>query len=106
MTLIFFFLFFSSNHIDEILALLSGFKLSEACEKAQANGDHYAALMISTSSGFNSMNGQMILQQLDRWQEMRADKFIQGNRLRLFTLLAGESLSSIVVQALTLRAWD
>lgn len=77
------------DHLDEILALLSGNRLEEACERAQAAGDHYLALLLATAEGPNSVGGQMVLQQLDRWQELRADAHVDARRLRLLALLAG-----------------
>jgi hypothetical protein len=71
------------------LALLSGNKVKEACDKAQSKHDHYAAILSSMSSGSNCMVGQLTLQQLDRWQEAKADKFIDNNRLSLLAQVAG-----------------
>jgi nuclear pore complex protein Nup98-Nup96 len=71
------------------LALLSGNKMKEACDKAQNAHDHYAVMLASQSSGNNCFVGQLTLQQLDRWQEAKADKFIDNNRLSLFAHVAG-----------------
>ncbi len=44
---------------------------------------------MSISGGANSEKGQLLLQQMDRWQEMRTDEFIDKKRLRLYATLAG-----------------
>ena len=81
---------FSSN---QVLALLTGNKVKEACDKAQKANDHYAVMLASQSSGNNCYVGQLALQQLDRWQEAKADKFIANNRLALFSHVAGVPVS-------------
>ncbi len=75
--------------VNEVLALLSGNRLAESCTRAQENGDYYAALLMATGGASNSHRGQLVLQQLERWQEMKADEFIRENRLRLYALLGG-----------------
>ena len=77
----------------QVLALLTGNKVKEACDKAQKANDHYAVMLASQSSGNNCYVGQLALQQLDRWQEAKADKFIANNRLALFSHVAGVSVS-------------
>lgn len=82
--------------VGETLALLSGNKLLEACDNAHESGDHYAALVMSSTGGCGqgSANGQLILQQMERWQEMHADSFVGQERLRLYALMAGVSVWS------------
>ena len=80
----------SGDHLDEILALLSGNKRLDACEKAQDQSDHYLAMLISLASGPNMTFGQLLQNQLERWQEARADKFIEEKRLKLYSLLSGK----------------
>ncbi|TRY63912.1 hypothetical protein TCAL_05590 [Tigriopus californicus] len=77
------------DHVDEVLALIEGHNVNEACEKAQSQGDHFSALLIATTGGNNTLNGQMVLQQLEKWQEMECDKHLKSNRLRLYAILAG-----------------
>ena len=82
----------SGDHLDEILALLSGNKRLDACEKAQDKSDHYLAMLISLASGPNMTFGQLLQNQLERWQEARADKFIEEKRLKLYSLLSGNCI--------------
>ena len=82
----------SGDHLDEILALLSGNKRLDACEKAQDKSDHYLAMLISLASGPNLTFGQLLQNQLERWQEARADKFIEEKRLKLYSLLSGNCM--------------
>ena len=63
--------------------------MKQACDKAQNVHDHYAVMLASQSSGNNCVAGQLCLQQLDRWQEAKADKFIDNNRLSLLAHAAG-----------------
>ncbi len=79
----------SGDHLKEILALLSGNKRLEACDRAQDKSDHYLASMISMASGPNLTFGQLLANQLERWQEARADKFIKAERLKLYSLISG-----------------
>ena len=44
---------------------------------------------MATSGGNNSTHGQMLLSQLDRWQEMKADRYIAPNRLKVYSTVAG-----------------
>ncbi len=75
--------------VGEVLALLSANRHSEACARAQENGDHYAAMLAAIGGGSNSEKGQLLLMQMERWQEARADEFIAADRLRLYATLAG-----------------
>ncbi len=79
----------NGNDAKAVLNLLSGNKMSEACEKSVEIGDFFAATLISTSGGHNSIRGQLCYQQLERWREMKADDFIDLDRLRLYALLSG-----------------
>merc|ERR1719429_974770 len=62
---------------EEMFALLSGNQRLAACDTAQDNADHYLAMMISMASGPNLTFGQLIQNQLERWQESRSDKFME-----------------------------
>ena len=77
------------DHLYEVLTLLSGNRRLEACNKSQDKSDHYLAMLISLASGPNLTFGQLIQNQLERWQEGRADKFIDKKRLKLYSLLSG-----------------
>jgi nuclear pore complex protein Nup98-Nup96 len=68
---------------------LSGNSLLEACDKAHRSGNHYAALLAASASGLNSTNGELLMQQLESFQQMRADRFVDPARLRMFALVAG-----------------
>lgn len=79
----------SGDFLAEILVLLSGNQRLAACDKAQEKSDHNLAMLISTASGPNLTVGQLVQNQMERWQESRTDKFIEGQRLKLYSLLAG-----------------
>ena len=77
------------NVTSEMLALLSANRLEEACDRAQAAGDHYAALAASVSSGESSFPAEQLLKYLDLMQEVRADQHVDDERLKLYALLSG-----------------
>ncbi len=79
----------ASDKVGAVLALLSAGRRAEACEAQQEAGDHYAALLAAIAGGANSEKGQLLLRQMERWQEARADEFISADRLRLYATLAG-----------------
>lgn len=83
----------SSNKENIILQLLTAFKLEEACETARRSGDHcLALLMAQLRSGMPVRD--LIKQQLALWQETDMDENLSIERLKLFTLAAGEPLIS------------
>ena len=84
-------------HLDEIMALLSGNKRLEATEVAHSHSDHNLAMLISMASGPNLTSGLLLQSQLERWQEGRADKFMEAKRLKIYSLLSGKSQRSICV---------
>ncbi|KAK2583571.1 hypothetical protein KPH14_009516 [Odynerus spinipes] len=76
-----------------ILSLLTALKLEEACQIARKDGDHcLALLMAQLRSGLPVK--EMMKQQLAIWQELDVDEHLSINRLKLFTLIAGEPLIS------------
>ena len=76
-------------HLDEVIALLSGNKRLEAAEVAHVHSDHNLAMLIAMASGPNSTSGLLLQGQLERWQEGRADKFMEFKRLKIYSLLSG-----------------
>lgn len=78
-----------SLFLIQVLTLLTGNKLEASIDCAQKAGDHYTVMLLSQVSSNNSCIGQLIMQQLDRWQEAKADKFIENNRLALYAHVAG-----------------
>ena len=83
-------------HLDEIMALLSGNKRLEATEVAHSHSDHNLAMLISMASGPNLTSGLLLQSQLERWQEGRADKFMEAKRLKIYSLLSGKSHRSML----------
>ena len=64
-----------SSH--QILAHLSGNEVGEACSVAHRTGNHYAALVAASAAGGGaaSVHGELVLQQLEGYQQMRADRY-------------------------------
>nr|XP_050853044.1 nuclear pore complex protein Nup98-Nup96 isoform X1 [Vespula vulgaris] len=76
-----------------ILSLLTALRLEEACQIARKVGDHcLALLMAQLRSGLPVK--EMVKQQLAVWQDLDVDENLSINRLKLFTLIAGEPLIS------------
>lgn len=67
--------------------------MEEACQIARKVGDHcLALLMAQLRSGLPVK--EMVKQQLAVWQDLDVDENLSINRLKLFTLIAGEPLIS------------
>ena len=66
----------SGSNVDQILAHLSGNDVGEACSVAHRTGNHYAALVAASAAGGGaaSVHGELVLQQLEGYQQMRADR--------------------------------
>ena len=67
----------AGGNVDQILAHLSGNDVSEACNVAHRTGNHYAALVTASAAGGGaaSVHGELVLQQLEGYQQMRADRY-------------------------------
>ncbi|XP_012280499.1 nuclear pore complex protein Nup98-Nup96 [Orussus abietinus] len=77
------------GHDEEMLSLLSAYKLDEACALARKAGDHCLALLIS-QLGSSSPVKSLIERQLTLWQDAGIDEDILLSRLKLFMLIAGK----------------
>lgn len=67
---------------EATLSLLTGRVILRACQVAQSRGDHYAALLACNSPSGN----HIVSPQLHQWADIGADRFIDENRLKIFTL--------------------
>ncbi|KAM9451702.1 nuclear pore complex protein Nup98-Nup96-like isoform 2-T2 [Clarias gariepinus] len=79
----------TQRHVSAIFSYLTGHCISEACKLAQKNGDHRLSLLLSQSVG-SQFSRDLLALQLADWNKMQTDSFIQEERLRIFTLLAGK----------------
>ncbi|XP_051956163.1 nuclear pore complex protein Nup98-Nup96-like isoform X2 [Xyrauchen texanus] len=77
------------NHVEAVFSYLTGHCISKACELAQKSGDHRLSLMLSQAVGSQYCRDLLALQ-LSDWNRMQTDSFIEEERLRIFTLLAGK----------------
>ncbi|XP_067113030.1 nuclear pore complex protein Nup98-Nup96 isoform X1 [Osmerus mordax] len=77
------------GHVEAIFSYLTGKRVSEACRLAQESGDHRLALLLSQAVGSQGCRELLALQLTD-WNRMQTDSFLQEDRLRIFTLLAGK----------------
>ena len=79
----------NKNKVAGLLADLSRGNVSGACRGLQEAGDHRTALLAAQAGGGGEA-GRLVSQQLDRWTEVRADQNIDRDRLRLYSLIAGQ----------------
>ncbi|XP_036603753.1 nuclear pore complex protein Nup98-Nup96 isoform X1 [Trichosurus vulpecula] len=77
------------NPVEAVFSYLTGKRISEACRLAQQSGDHRLALLLSQLGGSQPVRELLTMQLVD-WHGLQADCFIQEDRLRIFTLLAGK----------------
>ncbi|XP_053561637.1 LOW QUALITY PROTEIN: nuclear pore complex protein Nup98-Nup96 [Bombina bombina] len=76
------------RHIEAVFSYLTGCRISEACLLAQKSGDHRLSMLLSQLVGSQQVR-ELITMQLVDWNKLQVDRFIQDERLRLFSLLSG-----------------
>ncbi|XP_076242431.1 nuclear pore complex protein Nup98-96 isoform X2 [Calliopsis andreniformis] len=76
---------------EKTLLLLSAFELEEACKIAREDGDHCLALLMSQLRSGMPVKA-LIKQQIALWQDAGIDENVSMDRLKLFSLVAGEPL--------------
>ncbi|KAM4697293.1 nuclear pore complex protein Nup98-Nup96 isoform 2-T2 [Discoglossus pictus] len=76
------------RHIEAVFSYLTGCRISEACQLAQKSGDHRLSMLLSQSVGSQQVRDLITMQLMD-WSKLQVDCFIQEDRIRLFSLLAG-----------------
>ncbi|XP_030055686.1 nuclear pore complex protein Nup98-Nup96 isoform X2 [Microcaecilia unicolor] len=77
------------SHTEAVFSYLTGARISEACRLAQQSGDHRLALLLSQQMGSQQVKDLLAMQLVD-WNKLQADRFIQEERVRIFTLMAGK----------------
>jgi len=77
------------DHLGKVRGLLTGGKVEEACDTLQTAGDHRMALLVAQSGG-GGLGGRLVQQQLDRWTEVKADRYINKDRINLYSVVAGQ----------------
>ena len=78
----------SRSKVGGVIAELSRGDVSSACKSLQDGGDHRTALLASQLGGGGDTS-KMMVEQLERWTEVRADQNISQERLKLFSLISG-----------------
>ncbi|KAG1655395.1 Nuclear pore complex protein Nup98-Nup96 [Nymphon striatum] len=78
----------SEKYLNKLLSHLSGKNVREACKTAQLSGDHRLALLLAQAGG-STITRQMLQKQLEVWENTKADKYINKQRLKIFCILAG-----------------
>lgn len=78
-----------SKYIDTIFSQLSAHKISEACRVAQRSRDHRLAMALAEAAAGVQAVRLWCHQQLENWEEQKADKFVEVNRLKVLALLSG-----------------
>lgn len=79
-----------NNYVSSIISLLSAHKISDACDLAMSHKDYNLALLMS-QIGSNQMIRALVADQLNEWRKSEADTLIGHNRLKVMTLVAGET---------------
>ncbi|KAK6637009.1 hypothetical protein RUM43_010680 [Polyplax serrata] len=79
-----------NKHVSAVLSLLSGREIEEACDRLQKNGDHFAALLLSSGPSAKPFSQN----QLSEWQNVGADSYIDEKKLKFFCLSSGLPLFS------------
>ncbi|XP_068122593.1 nuclear pore complex protein Nup98-Nup96 isoform X2 [Hyperolius riggenbachi] len=74
--------------VQAVFSYLTGCRISEACLLAQRFGDHRLSMLLSQLVG-SSLLQELITMQLEDWQKLHVDRFIQDDRLKVYALLAG-----------------
>ncbi|XP_029457822.1 nuclear pore complex protein Nup98-Nup96 isoform X2 [Rhinatrema bivittatum] len=77
------------SHTEAVFSYLTGGRISEACRLAQQAGDHRLALLLSQQVGSQQARDLLAMQLVD-WNRLQADRFIQEERMRIFTLMASK----------------
>ena len=75
----------NKNKVSGLLADLSQGNVSGACRGLQEAGNHRSALLAAQAGGGGEA-GRLV----GRWTEVRADQNIDRDRLRLYSLIAGQ----------------
>ena len=87
----------NKNKVSGLLADLSQGNVSGACRGLQEAGNHRSALLAAQAGGGGEA-GRLVSQQLGRWTEVRADQNIDSDRLRLYSLIAGQCRNKITIR--------
>jgi len=74
--------------VGKVVGLVAGGDVEAACDALQATGDHRSALLMAQLGG-GGVPSRLVDQQLERWAEVGADRFIAPERIRLLSLVAG-----------------
>jgi len=85
----------NNNHLAKVHAILDSGDVESACDTLQGGGDHRAALLLAQAgSGPNSTTSRLVQHQLNRWKDTHADKYIENDRLKLYSLVAGQPVQT------------
>ncbi|XP_023336271.1 nuclear pore complex protein Nup98-Nup96 [Eurytemora carolleeae] len=79
------------NYLGRVRALLTGGRVEDACDALQSKGDHRSALLVAQMGG-GGVSSKLVQQQIDRWVEVKADRYIAAERIELMSLVAGQPI--------------
>ena len=68
--------------------------MEDACDALQSKGDHRSALLAAQMGG-GGASSKLVQQQIDRWAEVKADKYIAAERIELLSLVAGQPIQQV-----------
>ncbi|KAM4796247.1 LOW QUALITY PROTEIN: nuclear pore complex protein Nup98-Nup96-like [Rhinophrynus dorsalis] len=79
------------RHIEAVFSYLTGGRISEACRLAQKSSDHRLAMLLSQLVGSQPVRDLITMQLVD-WNKLQVDRYIQEERMRVYSLLSGTSV--------------
>lgn len=79
------------DYLDRLLNMMMCHKVTDACELALSNDDFNLSLLLSQSSGGQTIR-QLVQHQLANWHEVEADQFIDERRIKSFMMVGGVSV--------------
>ena len=82
------------NYLGRVRALLTGARVEDACDALQSKGDHRSALLVAQMGG-GGVSSKLVQQQIDRWAEVKADRYIAAERIELMSLVAGQPIQLV-----------
>ncbi|XP_067131060.1 nuclear pore complex protein Nup98-Nup96-like [Centruroides vittatus] len=79
---------FGNGYLSTIFTYLTGHQIVEACNVAHHSDDNRLSLLLAQAS-CNMISRKLIQKQLEIWEQLKSDQFINASRLKIFALLAG-----------------
>lgn len=79
---------YGNGYLSTIFTFLTGHQIVEACNVSHHSDDNRLSLLIAQAS-CNMISRKLIQKQLEIWEQLKSDNYINVTRLKIFALLAG-----------------